>query len=128
MIFIYTGIIVPLSLYGETVGTGQQLEEISITATRLERKTEEVPASVAIVGEDRLKDTKMFNLKEALIGTPGVLIDTRNQGYDSRLIIRGSGLKARYGVREIMVLLNGVPITDPDSLTRLDFIDTQLIE
>jgi len=128
MVFIYTGIFLPVALYAEDVKTEQQLEEISITATRLERKTEEVPASVAIVGEDRLEDTKMFNLKEALIGTPGVLIDTRNQGYDSRLIIRGSGLKARYGVREIMVLLNGVPITDPDSLTRLDFVDTQLIE
>ncbi|MFH1625300.1 MAG: TonB-dependent receptor, partial [Pseudomonadota bacterium] len=105
-----------------------ELEEISVTATRTERKTEEVPASVVVVGLEELKDTKMFNLKEALTGIPGVLIDTKNQGYDSRLIIRGAGLKARYGVRDIMVLLNGVPITDPDSFTRLDFIDTQLIE
>lgn len=105
-----------------------ELEEISVTATRTERKTEEVPASVVVVSAEELKDTKMFNLKEALAGTPGVLIDTRSQGYDSRLIIRGAGLKARYGVRDIMVLLNGVPITDPDSFTRLDFIDTQLIE
>ncbi len=108
--------------------TEQELGEISVTATRLERRTEEVPASVAVVDESEIEDTKMFNLKEALTGTPGLLIDTKNQGYDSRLIIRGSGLKARYGVREIMVLLNGVPVTDPDSLTRLDFIDTHLIE
>jgi iron complex outermembrane receptor protein len=106
----------------------RELEEISVTATRTERKAQEVPASVVIVGEEDLKETKMFNLKEALTGAPGVLIDTRNQGYDSRLIIRGAGLKARYGVRDIMVLLNGVPITDPDSFTRLDFVDTQLIE
>ncbi|MFZ6016659.1 MAG: TonB-dependent receptor plug domain-containing protein [Nitrospirota bacterium] len=44
------------------------------------------------------------------------------------LIIRGSGLKARYGVREIMVLLDSVPITDPDGMTRLDFVDTQLVD
>jgi iron complex outermembrane recepter protein len=105
-----------------------QMEEISVTATRQERKTVEVPASIAVVGENDIKDTRMFNLKEALLGIPGLLIDTRNQGYDSRLIIRGAGLKARYGVRDIMVLLDGVPITDPDSLTRLDFIDTQLIQ
>ena len=106
----------------------RELEAISVTATRTERKTEEVPASVVVVNAEDLKDTRMFNLKEALMGVPGVLIDTKNQGYDSRLIIRGAGLKARYGVRDIMVLLNGVPITDPDSFTRLDFIDTQLIE
>ena len=104
-----------------------QEEEMIITATRWERKISEVPASVVVV-EDEIAETKMFNIKEALAGTPGVLIDTKNQGYDSRLIIRGAGLKARYGVRDIMVLLDGVPITDPDGFTRLDFIDTQLIK
>ncbi len=112
----------------ETGEPVQELEEITVSATRTQRAVEEVPASVAVVGRKELEETKMFNLKEALSGIPGVLIDTKNQGYDTRLIIRGAGLKARYGVREIMVLQDGVPITDPDSLTRLDFIDTQLIE
>jgi len=106
----------------------QHLDEISITATRMERKTAEVSASVSVVEEAEIKDTKMFNIQEVLSGTPGVLIESPNQGYDSRVIIRGAGLKARYGVRDIMVLLDGVPITDPDSMTRLDFIDTQLIK
>lgn len=105
-----------------------ELDEISVTATRLERKTAEVPASIAVVSEEQINDTKMFNIKEALTGTPGVLIESSNQGYDSRLIIRGAGLKAAYGVREIMVLRDGIPVTDPDSFTRLDMIDTQLIE
>jgi iron complex outermembrane recepter protein len=106
----------------------QHLDEISITATRMERKTAEVSASVSVVEEEEIKNTKMFNIQEVLSGTPGVLIESPNQGYDSRVIIRGAGLKARYGVRDIMVLLDGVPITDPDSMTRLDFIDTQLIK
>ncbi|MGB9873669.1 MAG: TonB-dependent receptor, partial [Hydrogenobacter sp.] len=105
-----------------------QLEEVSVTATRTERKTEEVPASVSVVGKEKLKEKPMFNLYDALQGISGINITSRNQGYDTRLIIRGAGLKAPYGVREIMVLLNGVPITDPDSLTRLDFVDTSLIE
>lgn len=105
-----------------------QVEEVSVTATRTERKTEEVPASVSVIGKEKLQQKPMFNLYDALQGVPGVNITSRNQGYDTRLIIRGAGLKATYGVREIMVLLNGVPITDPDSLTRLDFVDTSLIE
>ncbi|MBK7813838.1 MAG: hypothetical protein IPJ52_05735 [Rhodocyclaceae bacterium] len=28
------------------------------------------------------------------------------------------------GIREIMVLRPGVPLSDPDSFTRLDFVDT----
>ncbi len=118
----------PVPVMGQEPLPAHELDEVSITATRIERKTAEVPASVAVVGEEAIQETPMTNIKEAIRGIPGVLIDSPNRGYDSRIIIRGAGLKARYGVRDIMVLLDGVPITDPDGLTRLDFIDTQLID
>ena len=70
----------------------------------------------------------MLNLYDALQGVPSVNIASRNQGYDTRLIIRGAGLKAPFAVRDIKILLNGVPITDPDSHTRPDFVDTSIIE
>jgi iron complex outermembrane receptor protein len=104
------------------------LGTISITATREERATAEVPQAIAVVGKEELEEKKMFNVKEALQGVPGVLIDSKNGGFDARLIIRGAGLKAPYGIREIMVLRDGVPLTDPDSFTKLDFVDTQDIE
>ena len=119
--------VLPMKVMAEEVVSGK-LDEISVTATRIERKTSEVPASITVISEEQMNDTKMFNVKEALSGTPGVLIESTNQGYDSRLIIRGAGLKAPYGVREIMVLRDGVPVTDPDGFTRLDMIDTQEIE
>lgn len=104
------------------------LDEISITATREARASAEVPQAIAVVGKEALEDKRMFNLKEALQGVPGVLIDSKNGGFDARLIIRGAGLKAAYGIREVMVLRDGVPLSDPDSFTRLDFVDTQDIE
>lgn len=104
------------------------LGTISITATREERTTAEVPQAIAVVGAEELKEKKMFNIKEALQDIPGVLVDSKNGGFDARLIIRGAGLKAAYGIREIMVLRDGVPLSDPDSFTRLDFVDTQDIE
>lgn len=112
----------------ESVEQRQQLDDVVVTATRTERKTEDIPAGVSTVGKEVINDSRMFGLKEALTGLPGVQSESRNGGYDTRLIIRGAGLKARYGVREIMVLLDGVPITDPDGLARFDFVDTQLVE
>jgi iron complex outermembrane recepter protein len=106
----------------------QVLDEVSVTATREARATKDVPQSIAVIGQQKIEDAKMQNVKDAIQGTPGVLIDSKNGGYDARLIIRGAGLKAPYGIREIMVLRDGVPMTDPDSFTRLDFIDTQDIE
>jgi iron complex outermembrane receptor protein len=105
-----------------------RLDEVSVTATREARATKDVPASIAVVSKQQIEDAKMMNIKDAMQGIPGVLIDSKNGGYDARLIIRGAGLKATYGIREINVLRDGVPITDPDSFTRLDFIDTQDIE
>lgn len=104
------------------------LEGVVVTATRTERQVDEVPAAVTVITGDEIKNSRMLGIKESLSGIAGVQSETKNDGYDSRLIIRGAGLKARYGVREIMVLLDGVPITDPDGLSRFDFVDTQLIE
>jgi len=103
-------------------------DSITVTATRTARPTEQVPAAVTVIGQDAIARTPMTNIKQAIVGTPGTLIESKSQGYDARLIIRGAGLKARYAVREVMVLLNGIPITDPDSLTRLDFVDTHLVD
>ncbi|HET8540466.1 MAG TPA: TonB-dependent receptor [Anaeromyxobacter sp.] len=103
-------------------------ETISVTATRTARRTRDVPQAIAVVGKDQLEDKVVFNVRDVVAGTPGVLVDTKNSGYDARLLIRGAGLKANYGVREIMVLRDGVPLTDPDSFTRLDFVDMQDVE
>lgn len=127
--FFITLLIISCPVFSEEVEEEEHvLEEVSVTATRLKRQTLDIPASVDVAEEEEIENTRMFNIKEVLEGMPGVLIESPNEGYDSRLIIRGSGLKARYGVRDIMVLMDGVPITDPDSFTRLDFIDTQLIK
>ncbi len=104
------------------------LDTVSVTATRSERVTKDVPEAIAVVGEERLEKAPMFNITEAINEVPGVLINSKNGGYDARLVIRGAGLKANYGIREIMVIRDGVPITDPDSFTRLDFVDTQDIQ
>lgn len=104
------------------------LDTISVTASRIERGTKEVAASLSVIDAAKIEKSRMFNIKDAIQGTPGVLIDSKNGGYDVRLIIRGAGQKANYGVREIQVLRDGIPMTDPDSFSRFDFIDTQDIE
>ncbi len=107
---------------------GDDLDTISVTASRIERSTKEVAASLSVIDAEKIEQSRMFNIKDAIQGSPGVLIDSKNGGYDVRLIIRGAGQKANYGVREIQVLRDGVPMTDPDSFSRFDFIDTQDIE
>jgi len=113
----------------ETEGVQEPaIDTISVTATRIERATKDVPRAISVIDSEQIEGAKMMNIKDAMQGIPSVLIDSKNGGYDVRLIIRGAGQKANYGVREIMVLRDGVPMTDPDSFSRFDYFDTQDVE
>ncbi|WEJ62677.1 TonB-dependent receptor [Thiomicrorhabdus lithotrophica] len=105
-----------------------ELDNISITATKIERASKEVPQSVAVIDEQQIERENAMNINDVIDNIPGVQAISKNNGYDSRLIIRGAGLKAPYGVREIMVIRDGVPMTDPDSFTRFDLIDIDDME
>jgi iron complex outermembrane receptor protein len=87
-------VVYPLLLLGAvSFGKDVELKEVSVTATRTERKTEDVPASVSVIGKEKIQNKPMLNLYDALQGVPGVNIASRNQGYDTRLIIRGARVK-----------------------------------
>ncbi|MBT3061132.1 MAG: TonB-dependent receptor plug domain-containing protein, partial [Candidatus Thiodiazotropha sp. (ex Lucina pensylvanica)] len=66
---------------------------ISVTASRVERRTQDVAGSIDVIDSERIENEKMFNIKDAIEGSPGVLINSKNSAYDSRLIIRGAGQK-----------------------------------
>lgn len=112
----------------ESSKSDSQLDQISITATKIARESKAVPQSVAVVDEAQIERENAMNINDVIDNIPGVQAVSKNNGYDSRLIIRGAGLKAPYGVREIMVIRDGVPMTDPDSFTRFDLIDIDDME
>lgn len=101
------------------------LDSISVTATKISTATKDISQSIAVIDEKTIEDKNILNIQEAIENIPGVNAESSTNSPSPRLIIRGAGLKARYGVREIMVMKDGVPLTDPDSFTRFDFIDMQ---
>jgi len=101
------------------------LDSISVTATKISTETKNISQSIAVVDEKTIKDKNVLNIQDAIGNIPGVIAESSTNSPSPRLIIRGAGLKARYGVREIMIIKDGVPMTDPDSFTRFDFIDMQ---
>lgn len=104
------------------------LDTLSVTATKIATGTKEVSQAIAVIDEKTIEDKNILNINEAIENIPGVQAESSSNSPSPRLIIRGAGLKARYGVREIMVMKDGVPYTDPDSFTRFDYIDMQDIK
>jgi len=118
-------LIIPLSFPSLAFGETVSFDEISVTATKIEKGTKEISQSIAVTDAKTIKDKNVLNISEALEGIPGVQAESTSNSPNPRLIIRGAGLKARFGVREIMVIKDGIPVTDPDSFTRFDYIDMQ---
>lgn len=98
------------------------LSEITITAFETERPLLEQSASIALVSErdfNRFNETSIVN---SFNTKPGVRIEERAPA-SYRVSIRGSSLRAPFGVRNVKVYWNDVPFTAPDGTSPLNLLD-----
>lgn len=81
------------------------------------------PVSVA-AGPELRRGTGGAFLEETLRALPGLQIQNRfNLASAERLVIRGFGSRAQFGIRGVRVLVDGIPATLPDGQTALDHFD-----
>lgn len=81
------------------------LGEVIVTATRLEEKTQHVPASVNVVTADEMKKRPVQNLADTLARTTGVYRSpVADGGMSSDMTIRG------FGSTETLIMLDGQPL------------------
>src|SRR5262249_17423491 len=101
------------------------LEPIVVTATRSPESLDQVPASITVVGRPHTQEARpTAGLEEPVDRVPGAFVqNSGNFAQDARIQIRGFGTRAAFGIREIKVLLDGLPETLPDGQTELDAID-----
>ncbi len=67
---------------------------------------------------------RFADLTDALSYVPGIQISNRwNWSLDQRVVIRGSGARANFGLRGIRVMLDGIPQTLPDGQGTLTLAD-----
>lgn len=98
------------------------LSEVTVTAFESERPLLEQSASIALVTEqdfNRFNETSIVN---SFNTKPGVRIEERAPA-SYRISIRGSSIRAPFGVRNVKVYWNDVPFTSPDGTTALNLLD-----
>ncbi|MDI9364249.1 MAG: TonB-dependent receptor [Flavobacterium sp.] len=102
------------------------LAEVQISAFGLNKHWKEVPASVGIITIKQIEHVGTNNFLPAVNTIPGVRMEERSPN-SYRLSIRGSLLRSPFGVRNIKVYWNGLPLTDGGGNTYFNLIDaTQL--
>ena len=106
------------------------LQEVVVKAYEQNRKLSEVGAPVSVVGKAALSRFGNGSILPAVNTIPGVRMEERSPG-SYRLNIRGSSLRSPFGVRDIKIYWNEIPLTDPGGntyLNQLGFYNFQSIE
>jgi len=114
-------VVVSFSAAAEPGGLGP----ITVTATRVEKNIDEIPAAVSVVGQDQIQlGNEQLGLDESLGGVPGLFMQNRyNFAQDLRASIRGFGARSSFGIRGIKIIVDGIPETLPDGQGSVDGID-----
>ena len=71
----------------------------------------------------RFAETPVFSVADILRESPGVSMKQGNGPRDLGISIRGSNARNGFGIRNIVILEDGFPVTQPDGLSRSDLID-----
>ncbi|PVV27762.1 MAG: hypothetical protein B6D79_00715, partial [gamma proteobacterium symbiont of Ctena orbiculata] len=124
LLIIIAASLLSVAIADET-GRVTPLDDISVTATRVEKPLDTVPAAVGIVQQEEIQFAQpQLGLDESLTKVPGIFMQNRyNFAQDLRVSIRGFGARSAFGIRGIKVIVDGIPETLPDGQANVDSID-----
>ncbi|HTE30094.1 MAG TPA: TonB-dependent receptor [Chryseolinea sp.] len=98
------------------------LQEVLVHGYLYDRPLSEVPASIAIITRQDLERFSNTSILPVVNTIPGVRMEERSPG-SYRFSIRGSLLRSPFGVRNVKLYWNGLPLTDGGGNTYLNLID-----
>ncbi len=103
----------------------EEIQEIVVSAARLEQTLQEAARSVSIVDAKQIQQAKQqLSLAEVLQAVPGLYLQGRdNFSQDLRVSLRGFGARSSFGIRGIRIFVDDIPETLPDGQAQVDNID-----
>ncbi|EHQ25357.1 TonB-dependent receptor [Mucilaginibacter paludis] len=115
-------------LRGDTTSldTNRHLNEVTVSGYLSERPLLNIPTSVSVLSAQQLSLQPGNSLVTALNTVPGVRMEERSPG-SYRLAIRGSLLRSPFGVRDVKIYFDELPLTDAGGNTYLNAIDVNTI-
>jgi iron complex outermembrane receptor protein len=111
-------------------GDASDIDELVVTATRIEKKVTNIPAAIGFVSKEDIQlGRQQLGLDESLAAIPGLFMQNRyNFAQDLRIAIRGFGARSNFGVRGVKILVDGIPESLPDGQGQTDGIDLGAVE
>ena len=94
----------------------QEINEIiEVNAQQSDAEWRMAPGSVDLIDINQQLPSLNIDAGDTLRAIPGIQADTRyNYAQDTRLVVRGFGARAAFGVRGLQLNVDGVPLSMPD--------------
>ena len=122
-----------VTLLGYSHAQAQALDEIVVSASRVEQRAFDTAASVNVINTEQIQEGQaQANVSESLVRVPGIFAFNR-QNYAQDLLIssRGFGANSAFGTRGIKLFVDGIPGTVADGqgqISHIDLASTERIE
>jgi len=107
--------------------TTRHLNQITVMGYLSAQPVLSVPASVSVLSPAQLQLQPGNSLVSALNTVPGVRMEERSPG-SYRLSIRGSLLRSPFGIRDVKIYYDEIPLTDAGGNTYLNAIDVNSVQ
>jgi iron complex outermembrane receptor protein len=107
--------------------TARHLNQVTVRGYLSEQTVLAVPASVSVLSPAQLKLQPDNSLVSALNTVPGVRMEERSPG-SYRLSIRGSLLRSPFGIRDVKIYYDEIPLTDAGGNSYLNAIDVNAVQ
>jgi len=113
------------SLFCVAASTEAGEDAVTVTGTRVERPSMEVPAAIDRVEAEDIRFARpMVNLSESLGRVPGIVVQNRqNYAQDLQITSRGFGGRSTFGVRGLRLVTDGIPASFPDGQGQVSHFD-----
>jgi iron complex outermembrane recepter protein len=108
-----------IASFAQTDTSTTVLEAVMVRAFEQGRRQRDVPAAVSVLDSLQLQRFSPASIAQAVNTTAGVRMEERSPG-SYRFNIRGSSLRSPFGVRNVKVYYNDLPITDPGGQTYIN--------
>lgn len=100
------------------------LDGVTVSAFASARSLLETAGSIAVISTSTIERSQNLSLAPALNSIAGVRMEESGYGGSSRVSIRGSLLRAPFGIRNVKMYWNEIPLTDPSgSTSRFNSLD-----
>ena len=103
----------------ENPDSSKNLSEVVVKAYEQNKQLEQTSAAINFVSHSELDRYNNTNILPALNSTPGIRMEERSPG-SYRMNIRGSTLRSPFGVRNVKIYWDDIPLTDAGGNTYLN--------